>query len=69
MELQQIRARASTLGLNRHIVSASKKVLIQSIQRAEGREPCFLDDDRFDCRERDCEWRRDCLKLKAAWQR
>lgn len=69
MELQQLRARAQTLGLNRHLVHASKKILIQAIQQAEGHKPCFLDDDRFSCRERDCEWRRDCMKLKAAWRR
>lgn len=69
MELHKLRTRAETLGLDRFLAHASRKVLIQAIQEAEGHEPCFLDDDRFTCRERDCEWRRDCLKLKAPWRR
>ncbi len=69
MELNHLRARASTLGLDPYLVLASKKVLIQAIQEAEGHQPCFLDDDRFACREQGCEWRRDCLKLTAAWRR
>jgi hypothetical protein len=69
MELQQIRARVHTLGLNRFLLDGSRKALIQAIQEAEGHEPCFLEDDRFSCAEHDCEWRRDCLKLTAAWRR
>lgn len=69
MELQEIRARAHTLGLNEYMMHAPKKILIQAIQQAEGHAPCFLDDDRFACAEGDCEWRRDCLKLTAAWRR
>lgn len=70
MELRDIKVRAHNLGLNRFILQAgSKRALIQAIQEAEGHEPCFLEDDRFTCEERDCEWRRDCLKLTAAWRR
>jgi hypothetical protein len=36
MELQQLRARADMLGLNRFVMQAPRKTLIQAIQQAEG---------------------------------
>ncbi|MCC6207151.1 MAG: hypothetical protein IT488_03215 [Gammaproteobacteria bacterium] len=69
MELDQIRTRGRGLGLNEIILQGSKRILIQAIQQAEGRKTCFLDEDRFQCRKCDCEWRADCQKLTAAWRR
>lgn len=69
MELELIKTRGRSLGLNEHLVQSSKKTLIQAIQTAEGRKPCFLNEDRFLCRKCDCEWRSDCQKLTAAWRR
>ena len=37
------------------------KVLVRSLQRAEGREDCFLS-GRTDCDEIDCRWRKHCLE-------
>jgi hypothetical protein len=37
------------------------KALIRSLQRAEGREDCFLT-GRMDCDEIDCRWRNYCLE-------
>ena len=36
------------------------KALVRSLQRAEGREDCFLT-GRMDCDETDCRWRNYCL--------
>jgi len=69
MELETIRERGRLLGLNRFIVEGPKKGLIQAIQHAEGKASCFRGDERFSCATRDCEWRRECLKLTAAWRR
>jgi hypothetical protein len=69
MELEQIRMRGRSLGLNELVLQSSKRTLIQTIQQAEGRKTCFLSEDRFLCRTCDCEWRGDCQKLTAAWRR
>jgi len=37
------------------------KALVRSLQRAEGREDCFLS-GRMDCDETNCRWRNYCLK-------
>ncbi|MGE0371706.1 MAG: SAP domain-containing protein [Gammaproteobacteria bacterium] len=69
MELEQIKTRGRTLGINEFVLQSSKRTLIQAIQLAEGRKACFLSEDRFLCRKCDCEWRGDCQKLTAAWRR
>ena len=69
MELEQIKTRGRTLGINEFVLQSSKRTLIQAIQLAEGRKACFLREDRFLCRKCDCEWRGDCQKLTAAWRR
>jgi hypothetical protein len=66
---EYIAARGRELGLNRFLLQASKKVLVHAIQRAEGHAACFLADNRFMCQETGCEWRSECLTLKAAWRR
>jgi len=37
------------------------KALVRSLQRAEGREDCFLT-GRMDCDDSDCRWRNHCLE-------
>ena len=66
---EYITARGRELGLSRFLLQASRKVLVHAIQRAEGHAACFLDDNRFLCKESSCEWRSECLTLKAAWRR
>lgn len=34
-----------------------------------GLEPCFATDKRYVCRNYECTWRSDCVKLIAAWLR
>lgn len=41
---------------------------IRAMQRQRGEEPCFSTDKRYSCAE-PCEWRKDCLKLRAVWLR
>lgn len=41
---------------------------IRAMQRQRGAEPCFCTDKRYSCAEQ-CEWRKDCLKLRAEWLR
>jgi hypothetical protein len=69
MELELIKTRGRSLGLNEFVLQSSKRTLIQTIQKAEGRKACFRCEDRFLCRNCNCEWRGDCLKLTAAWRR
>jgi len=42
---------------------------VRAIQRAQRRTPCYRTEERFQCADQDCEWRRSCLKLVAAWRR
>ncbi|MBI4938262.1 MAG: hypothetical protein HY846_08615 [Nitrosomonadales bacterium] len=41
---------------------------IWAIQRQRGQEPCFSTDKRYSCAQQ-CEWRKDCMKLRAVWLR
>ena len=41
---------------------------IRAIQRQRGLEPCFSTDKRYSCMKQ-CEWRKDCMKLRAVWLR
>jgi hypothetical protein len=42
--------------------------LIRAIQKAHGQDDCFRTDQRFFCRNQECEWRSKCLKLVASWR-
>ena len=46
----------------------SSPQVIRMIQRQRGEEPCFSTDKRYGC-EKQCEWRSNCLKLRAVWLR
>lgn len=46
----------------------SSPQVIRMIQKERGDEPCFSTDKRYSCKEQ-CEWRNDCLKLRAVWLR
>ena len=41
---------------------------VRAIQGQRGKEQCFSTDKRYGCTEQ-CEWRKDCLKLRAVWLR
>lgn len=42
---------------------------IRQQQQMVGHEPCYATDKRYGCREYECLWRGDCVKLIAAWLR
>jgi hypothetical protein len=46
----------------------SMRELVRAIQEAQGKKPCFLSDQRYQCEE-DCEWAEECRKLRAEWCR
>jgi hypothetical protein len=46
----------------------SLRELVRAIQQAQGKQPCFLSDQRYQC-EADCEWAEECRKLRAEWRR
>jgi len=47
----------------------TEKQLVWAIQRARGKAACFLSEDRMKCKDLECQWRRECLKLVAEWRR
>ena len=58
----------SRVGFNEYSHHSSQASAIRAIQRQRGEEPCFSTDKRYNCAEQ-CEWRKDCLKLRAVWLR
>lgn len=59
---------ATQSGVPASFLNVSNRSLILAIQKARGEETCFMSDKRFLCEKYDCEWRKDCVKLKAAWR-
>jgi hypothetical protein len=69
METQQVRERASALGID-YSIDVSKSKLVRAIQRRLGQPPCFADDEeRFLCTDDRCSWRKDCFTPIAEWRR
>jgi hypothetical protein len=42
--------------------------LVNNVLRAQGHEPCFRSERRYQCVE-DCKWAVECKKLLAEWRR
>lgn len=42
---------------------------IRTLQQTCGKEPCFQTDTRYFCNDAGCEWRKECRRLVAEWQR
>ena len=68
MDSRDIDLRGRQLGLSPYILNSPRKLIIRSIQRAEGEEVCFLTDARLVCN-KPCEWSNECKKLTASWLR
>lgn len=47
----------------------SRVMIIRLLQEERGEEPCFRTDKRLTCRREECQWRRECRRLVAAWKR
>lgn len=61
MKLQEIKAIAKSKGMKD--VNMKKDELIRAIQRHEGNQDCFGNNERAkNCGQKDCTWRKDCLK-------
>jgi hypothetical protein len=65
VELQQL---ANSIGIKDVENVYSKPMLVRAIQRQRGEDPCFATDKRYTCNNF-CEWRADCVKLRAVWLR
>lgn len=46
-----------------------RRYAIWELQTAAGHSPCFGTSQRLVCTERNCPYRRECLRLKASWRR
>ncbi len=42
---------------------------IRKQQVLDGHEPCFGTEQRYNCAETECPWRKPCQRLRAAWLR
>ncbi len=58
MKMQELRARAKTLGINS--IRKGKEALIRRIQQAEGNRDCFNRSESQTCEQLACAWRSDC---------
>ncbi|MCX5648777.1 MAG: SAP domain-containing protein [Planctomycetota bacterium] len=58
MKMQEIRARAETLGINS--LRKGKESLVREIQQAEGNRDCFNRGESQTCGQLACAWRSDC---------
>ena len=58
MKMQEIRARAGTLGINS--LRKGKEALIREVQKAEGNRDCFNRGESQTCGQLACAWRSDC---------
>ncbi|HEX5338889.1 MAG TPA: hypothetical protein VFW53_10680 [Gallionella sp.] len=69
MTFSQMQELARNLGIKEHGSHTSQTQLIRNIQAMRGDESCYSTDKRYTCKEQECEWRRDCVKLRAVWLR
>ncbi len=71
MEMSSAQSQQTTAGrsgFDEYGYRPLKASVIREIQIQCGEEPCYSTDKRYDC-EQQCEWRRDCVKLRAVWLR
>ncbi|HUL13050.1 MAG TPA: hypothetical protein VLU73_12890 [Methylococcaceae bacterium] len=69
MNVTELRALARHSGIHNPEVLHTEKQLVWAIQKARGEETCFLSDQRIKCKDIECEWRSECIKLVAEWRR
>ena len=68
MTQQNLISQARAIGLAGDVLRLPKKSLIRAMQKAQGQEPCFLSDSRYEC-DGNCGWSRECKKLTSEWMR
>jgi hypothetical protein len=69
MNVVELRSLASHCGVRHPEVMSGAGQLVRAIQKTRGQKPCFLSDTRFQCKDMECEWRSECIRLVAEWRR
>jgi len=69
MNVAELKAIAHHAGIPNAANLHTKKQLVWAIQRSRGEEACFLSDRRIQCKDSECEWRFECIRLVAEWRR
>jgi hypothetical protein len=68
MNQRELRNKARAIGITDDLLHLPKKSLIRAMQKAQGQEPCFLSENRYECVTA-CEWKSQCKRLTAEWRR
>ena len=69
MNVADLRVLARYNGVMNPDALSSEKQLVWAIQKIRGENTCFLSDTRASCRDWECEWRSECIRLVAEWRR
>ncbi|HFD10865.1 MAG TPA: hypothetical protein ENJ32_00110 [Crenotrichaceae bacterium] len=69
MNKQILKSVARGLGVVNVETIDKEQDFVRSIQIAKGHQPCFQSDQKYQCKEYDCEWRSECMKPVAVWMR
>jgi len=69
MNRQMLKSVARGFGVANIDLIDKEQDFVRSIQVAKGHRPCFQSDRKYHCKEYDCEWRSECMKLVAEWMR
>lgn len=69
MKVADLRELAYHAGIQNPDILGTTKQLVWAIQKARGEDTCFLSDHRIRCKDSECEWRSECIKLVAEWRR
>lgn len=68
MKREELIELARNLGVSEQYYHSAIKRLIWAIQGAQGKDQCYLSDERYTC-SGDCKWDSSCKKLTASWLR
>lgn len=66
---ENLAKKAIDQGVSRSALMGTDTAMVRALQTARGDESCFRSERRLTCREFSCEWREDCCRLVAIWQR
>ena len=70
ISITDLQGLADSIGVVQPESINTKRELIREIQKKSQQTPCFQDGSQANCkRQPNCEWRKECKKLIAAWYR
>jgi hypothetical protein len=69
MNIQILKGVARGVGVVNVDSLDKEQEFVHSIQVATGHRPCFQSEHKYHCKDYDCEWRSECMKLVAEWMR